>query len=472
MKRAKRLYGLLGVLVAVCVITFAVSKYEEKKENIKNSDEIILKLDSESVTKLSWEYEDVSLAFHKDEQWIYDEDEAFPVDEEKINKLLSVFENFGVSFIIEEVQDYSAYGLDDPVCTINIETEEDTYEILLGDFSVMDSQRYVSLGDQNAYLVSSDPMETYEVTLEDMILNDEIPDFENVKEVAFSGTENYQFVYEEESGKTYCEDDVYFTEKDGKSVALDTSMVEAYLDTISYLEPEEYASYNVSDEELESFGLDQPQLTITIQHTWEDEKTKEETEGTFVLNISRDPKEQKKAEETAQKESDEETEDEEITAYARIGESQIVYKLDGEAYQELMAASYNDLRHQEVLTADFSDIYQIDISLENKHYTISSEVEDDERIYYFGEEELDIYDFRSSFITLYAKSFTDEEPKEKKEISVTFYLENENFPEVTVELYRYNGENCLAVVDGETVCLVSRSDVIDIVEAVNAIVLN
>lgn len=43
--------------------------------------------------------------------------------------------------------------------------------------------------------------------------------------------------------------------------------------------------------------------------------------------------------------------------------------------------------------------------------------------------------------------------------------------EIFSEIFRY-GENCLAVVDGETVCLVSRSDVIDIVEAVNAIVLN
>ena len=36
MKRTKKLYILLGVLVVICIATFALSKTEKKKENIKN----------------------------------------------------------------------------------------------------------------------------------------------------------------------------------------------------------------------------------------------------------------------------------------------------------------------------------------------------------------------------------------------------------------------------------------------------
>lgn len=467
MKRAKKLYALLGVLVILCAMTFAVSKYEEKKEIIKNSDEIILELDTEKVTKLSWEYGEESFAFHKEEGWFYDADEAFPVDEEKIRQLLEIFEQFGVAFKIEEVEDYSAYGLSDPQCTIHIETEEESYEILLGDFSTMDSQRYVSLGDGNAYLVKNDPMDTFEVTLEDMILHDELPEFENIERIAFSGAENYEIVYEENSTGTYCEDDVYFTSQNGKNAPLDTDNVESYLAVISGLGLEEYASYNVSEEELVSFGLSDPQLAITVNYTSSDEDTEEETKNTFVLYVSRDPKEAEEAKEAGEDESEEET----ITAYARVGESQIVYKLPADQYQELMEASYNDLRHQNVLTADFSDIYQIDISLEGKEYTITSKEEDDEKIYCYGEEELDIFDLKSSLNTLYAEEFTDEKPSKKEEISITCYLENENYPQTQLAFYRYDGEHCLAVVDGKPVCLVLRSDVVDIVEAVNAIVL-
>ena len=34
MKRTKKLYILLGVLVVICIATFVLSKTEEKKENI------------------------------------------------------------------------------------------------------------------------------------------------------------------------------------------------------------------------------------------------------------------------------------------------------------------------------------------------------------------------------------------------------------------------------------------------------
>lgn len=37
-ERTKKLYILLGVLVVICIATFALSKTEKKKENIKNSD--------------------------------------------------------------------------------------------------------------------------------------------------------------------------------------------------------------------------------------------------------------------------------------------------------------------------------------------------------------------------------------------------------------------------------------------------
>ena len=91
MKRAKRIYVLLGVLAVVCVAAFTVVHYQEEQERIANTDEVILEVDPDAVESLSWSYDDQSLAFHKDEHWIYDEDEAFPVDEEKINALLSSF---------------------------------------------------------------------------------------------------------------------------------------------------------------------------------------------------------------------------------------------------------------------------------------------------------------------------------------------------------------------------------------------
>ena len=388
---------------------------------------------------------------------------------------MELFEEFGAAFIIEEVEDYGQYGLDDPVCTINLTTEDKTYKIQLGDFSTMDSQRYVSIGDGNVYLVKKDPLDYYDVELKDLIDHDETPTFDTVTEINFTGKENYKITYEEDSPNTYNENDIYFTERDGKVLPLDTSRVKSYLRNITYLGLNDYVTYNVSDEELKTYGLDSPELTVTVYYTTKNED-EEETEETFVLNVSRDPEEikaaEKAAEENKDNEGNEDKEEEEITAYARVGQSQIVYKISSDDYKDLMAASYDDLRHREVLSANFDDVSQIDISLDGSEYTITSKKKDDERTYYYQDEEIKIDDIKSAFQNLKADSFTDEQPAKKLEISLTVHLDNENFPQVKIDLYRYDGTYCLAMVDNEPVSLVKRSNAVDLIEAFYAIVLN
>ncbi len=465
MNRAKRLYVLLGVLVVVCAATFLVLHLEERQEQIENSGETVLEIDTNSVQTLSWEYEGEGLSFHKDGVWLYDDDEAFPVEEEKITELLELFQSFSAAFVITDVEDFSQYGLTDPVCTIELTTENESYEILLGNYSTMDSQRYVSIGDGNVYLAEVDPLDYFDTELSDLIDQDEVPSFGQVTELAFTGAENYSIFYEEDSSDTYCAEDVYFTQQDGKNLPLDTSKVEDYLDNIRYLTLTDYVTYNVTDAELQAYGLDDPELTVTVDYTYENEDG-DTVSDTFVLYVSRDPEEQSAGEET---DADQE---EEITAYARVGESQIVYQISSGDYENLMAASYDDLRHSEVLTVDFADISQIDISLEGVDYTITTQETGDERTYYYQEEEIDISEIQDALEALEADSFTSEQPSEQEEISLTVYLDNENYPQVQVRLYRYDGTDCLAVVDGEPVSLVLRSDVVELMEAIWKIVLN
>ena len=467
MKRSKRLHILLGVLAAVGIVTFAVTQYEEKQEEIEASGEVVLEIDPAAVQTLSWEYDAETLAFHKDGTWVYDTDEAFPVDEERIDELLGVFEAFSAAFIIEDVTDYSQYGLDDPVCTIGISTGDTDYEIQLGDFSTMDSQRYVSIGDGNVYLATADPLDYFDAALRDMIDNDEAPDFGTVEAIRFDGDQTCKIAYQEyteDSSYTYCSDDVYFVQQEDAMLPLDTSRVEGYLDSISGLSLTDYVTYNVTEEELAEYGLDAPELSVTVTYVPEDSEQTAE----FTLHISRDPDEQ--AAEDAEDGEEDETE-EEITAYARVGESQIVYQITGDSYEALMAAGYDDLRHYEVLTADFADVTGLDITLEGESYTITAEGSGEDKTFYYGEEELDIADLQSALEDMGAASFTDEEPSQKQEISITVHLDNEAHPTVQIDLYRYDGEQCLAVLDGTPTSLVPRDMVVDLVEAVNAIAL-
>ena len=271
--------------------------------------------------------------------------------------------------------------------------------------------------------------------------------------------------------------------RDGKNVPLDTSRVRRYLNTITSLDLSSYVTYDATQEELETFGLDEPDLSVTVNYTQtgEDEVV---TPSTITLHISRNPEELAAAE-AAEAKGEEPAA---VTRYVRIGDSQIVYELNSADYAILSDASYNDLRHREVIWADLDDMTRMDISLDGETYTLTSVDDDDERQWYYGlpaeetpeettdetaaeDPALDMTAFQDALKALTADSFTEEAPAGKKEISLTIHLDNENFQCVQIDLYRYDGESCLAVVDGESVSLVPRSSVVDLMEAVNAIVL-
>ena len=158
------------------------------------------------------------------------------------------------------MEDCGQYGLDDPNCTIGLSTEEQSCQILLGDYSRMASLRYISIGDGNAYLAQSDPLDYFDTGLRQMIENDAVPDLGHAAEIRFTGSEHYSVVYEEDSM------------------------------------------------------------------------------------------------EDAAQNGDQDTESEIPAGYVRIGESPIIYEISADRYQELMATAYDDLRHSEVLWADFADV--------------------------------------------------------------------------------------------------------------------
>ena len=481
MKRLKKLSILLAVLVVVCVAAYCISRYEERKEEIKNTDEVILAIENDDVDTLSLEYSDTALSFHKSEDgtWLYDDDEAFPVDADAIDKLLSVFNSFGASFIIENVDDFSQYGLDDPTCTIKLTTADNEYSVQLGSYSTMDQKRYVSTGDENVYLTSVDPFDTYEVTLPDMIKHDELPKLTEADSISFEGvienaedkvsgnnsssaedssgdsTENiidYTIYRENENTFTYCADDIYFTNNKSNDsdaiLALDTAKIKSYLSTVGSVKHTDYVTYNASKDEINQYGLDDPELTVNIGYTTENED-KDEVESSLKLDIS--------------------TVDD--NHYLRINDSRIIYSLSTANYNSLIACSYDDLRHDDIFTADFADVNRIDVSLEEFTYTFTTVTKDDKTTFYYNDEEISISDLKSALTALTADSFTDETADQKEEISITLYLDNDAFPQTTINLYRYDGSTCLAAVDGKSIALVPRSQTVDLIEAVNAIVL-
>lgn len=219
-------------------------------------------------------------------------------------------------------------------------------------------------------------------------------------------------------------------------------------------------TYKVTDEELSAYGLDDPELSVSVDYT------DDGTSDTFVLHISRDPAEKKSAADAEDEEASN------ITAYARVGDSKIIYQISGSSYRSLMAAGYNDLRHQEIFSGDFDDVTSIDITLDAETYTLTSQKDGKERTWLCEEAEIEIGDLQDALEALTAEEFTSEKAAGQQEISLTLHLDHEDEPELTITLYRCDGSKCLAVVDGKSVAYVPRGEMVTLAEAVRVIALN
>ena len=488
MKRSKRLIIALVALVVIAGATVAVSQYEQEKEAISASGEVVLEISTADVRSLSWQYEDNDLSFHYDSGWVYDGDEAFPVDAEKIEEMLSPFSALAAAFIIEDVSDYAQYGLDDPLCTIEIATEDTEYTILVGDYSTLDYQRYISTGDGNVYLVNDDPMDIYDATLDDMMLNDSIPEFVDVERVEFSDAEDYE-ITRDEDGSSYRDGDVYYTVQDGETVPLDPDLVDSYVQYIGALSLTDYATYNAGEEDIAEYGLDDPELTVTIDYP--DSETGEVE--TFTISFSRSAGDKltdwdevladmEAEDESAGAEASAEPTEDDAVAYVRVGNSPIIYEISYDTFAQIMECGYNDLRHTEMLAAEFENVTELYVSLDGEEYVFTTTPESEEGeeadsdsgeelTWYYNGSEIDVTSLENAIAGLNASGFTSDSASGQLEIEVTAVFGFDGSPQQVITLYRNDANTCLACIDGQSTAYVPRSSVVDLIEAVNGIVL-
>lgn len=483
MKRQTRLIALFCVLAVAVGAAVGLSLYSEEAEQIAESGEVVFELPVDEVTALSWEYTDeegetVSLAFTNDGGWSYDGDAAFPVDGEALTELLDYFAAMPAAFVIEDVTDYGQYGLEEPLCTIDITAGETEYEIALGDYSELDYQRYLSLGDGRAYLVNDDPMELYRLTLDDLMLDDTIPAFVDVERVAFSGAENY-VIERDENGGSYRAGDGYYTEN---GEVLDTDSVNDFVTYIAALGLEDYYTYDATEADLAETGLDEPELTVTIDYPESGEEDADML--TFTISFSRSAtdkltdwdevlaalgEESEDAEETA------EPTDEDAVAYLRVGESAIIYEIGYDTFKAIMACSYDDLRHTEIFPAEVEDVASLSVTLDGGTYEFTTtppegaEAEDEGTQWYYEGEETGVTDIGTALAALSASRFDGGGASGEEEISLRATLASGD--EIALSLYRADGESCYAEVDSEGIGYVPRSQAVDLIEAVNAVVL-
>ena len=484
MKRKRNMIILGCALLALCGIILAERLILNHVDKINTIDEIILTTQPKELTSVTWTYDGKTLAFNNtDNVWYSSEDAKFPVNQEKMADFLAHFEEVHASFIIDDVEDYSQYGLKKPLCTITLKSESGEKTVKLGGFSTMDSKRYVSVGDEKVYLIDDDLLEYITTNRDDFMQHDEVPDFEQVKEVNISGDTKLSAVYDPDGVYTYTDDHNYYDVSTGSHRPLKDKLTETYINQLKNLSLTDYATYTASEANLADFGLTNPVRTITVRGTvksQDDKKKDKEETAEFTLNIG--------VVETGEVDDDDQPVKE---YYARFDQSQIIYKLTDEEYEILTDGSYNSLRPPEVVTLDWESVTGFSFTVEGTTYSAtkgelpkevkegessdsssSSSEEENKNPYILNNQQIDASDIISAVDKLTIHTFNDQASTKTLELSMTINLDNEDYPSLSFRIYRYNGDDCVVVLGGETLGYVTRESMVKLREALLSVVLN
>ena len=267
MKRGKKLLLLTLVLVVVAGAALAALKFMPDEEVEETESISVLTLDAESITGLAWSYGDESLSFVCDGSvWSYSEDADFPLDTSYMSAMTSAVSDISAEKVIEEASDLAEYGLDEPVCSITVTAEAET-TIDIGDETSLDGLRYVSIGDGNVYLVSSDLLTNFSYGLYDLVAKETLPGMSEL--VSFSverASGTLVIDYLEGSDLAYTDRYTYFAEDGDGWLSLDSELAENFVSQITGLTWGDCVDYKADLKTLGNYGLDSPAVTVTVNY--------------------------------------------------------------------------------------------------------------------------------------------------------------------------------------------------------------
>lgn len=451
MKRQKNMLILLLVLVLLIGAVFAVTaltKEEEPETNIQDLGEVIISIEPDTVTALSWNYSD-EVSFHRTNNgWEYASDTTFPLDESGISAALNMLKSITATKVIENVEDWDQYGLEVPVCVVTV-TADTTYSLSFGTEASISGGRYFSIGDGNAYIIDKNYMEPFSQGLYDLLVLESIPQMDTVTGMELktaSGTLN--ITREENSGKSYSDRYVWFL--DGK--ALDTELTDELASALSSLSWKKCSNFNAKN--LSVYGLNDPAAIVNVDYT------SDGAAGSFTLEIGNASGDDH---------------------FAKLPDSNMVYVIDSSVCDAVLNAAYETLLPDDVLALDWSALQSVEIALDDTTFQIVQEspaVTDadgnvtKEASYAMDGSSVDVSSIVNALDAMVSTGYAaDILPERSEEIRFLFRQDHPAFPQVELVFYQYDSEVCLVTLNGESTVFVARSQVVELVEAVNQLVL-
>lgn len=175
-KNIVKLLVILLILAATIVAYVEVKKYNKENDDSSKDEEsvsyTVTNFDVDSVSQLTYTFnkQTYCLVKDKDSNWVNKDDDSMKIDSDKVNDLLSVINNVETSTRIENVEDMSQYGLDNPSNVVNITTKEGEVVLNIGDCNTQTGgDYYLRLGEESTvYTVESTVATRFNIPVSDL----------------------------------------------------------------------------------------------------------------------------------------------------------------------------------------------------------------------------------------------------------------------------------------------------------------
>lgn len=184
----------LIVVGALCLLLWLLP--EQESEDGSSNESIHSLFDSndpDAINALSFVCGDnQKLSFIRtDDGWQADGQSKLPISKTRIDALLDRLERMlALRTIIEHCEDPSEYGLDAPYCSVSITVNGNEKTYLFGSYSDYYSGYYCMLeGTDTVYMVDEDYVNRFDLTLEDLLGSDRLPDLGSLQKVVWQSAD-------------------------------------------------------------------------------------------------------------------------------------------------------------------------------------------------------------------------------------------------------------------------------------------
>lgn len=454
MKRERKLLILLAALVVLCVAVWGVGKLSQGSPvpNGTNVTQTVYAVEADTVKKLEWTYGETTISLEKTETgWSYTPDAKMPVDPSYPEKILEGLGEVLSYKTIEAPEDTGVFGINQPVCTITV-TADTVTTLTVGNETALGGQNYLTIGDGNVYVVDSSFLYEYDCKLLDLVQKEAIPDFSNLTRISYTAEEeSFDLEYREGENLSYSDHYVWF---EGET-PLDTEAVEEMIANLENLRWVSCATYAATEAELESWGLTEPAAVYEIAYEGSDTQQA----GVFRVEIG---------DGTADAEA----------AYARLTGSDIVYLVDIDVANALCGMSLNGLKINDILRLDEKLVTSVEITLDGATYKIDRTEKEAEEgkttsVWTLSDKETDFGGVLKTLNSMEGTNTGTPFAADKgRELTFLFHLDSEEYPQVELVFYQYDGTNTLVSLNGSSDILLGRTQLVELKEAVNALVLS